>query len=224
MKPTKIRSLVSLLCGAATFVLVAYSIISFLTVGGEANMQVTGVRCFRYFTNDSNILAAFACLALIPAQIRALRSESGELILFRPHRIFKFTGTVAVTVTLLTVVFFLAPLWGEHWPQLFSGNTLWLHLVCPLLCLGSFIFCETDEPLRLRDALWGVLPTFVYGNLYLFMVIVLGPERGGWEDFYSFNLGGFWYLSYLGMNVGTYLLSLGILALRGAVIRSKQKT
>ena len=33
------------------------------------------------------------------------------------------------------------------------------------------------------------------GIVYVTMVVCRGEKNGGWTDFYSFNIGGFWYLS-----------------------------
>lgn len=219
MKKSMFRNVVSTACNILTAVLVTYSIVCYFTVGGDANMQTTGVQCFKFFTNDSNILAALACLAILPYNVAAFRSSGQDLRLPRAVRILKFVGTVAVGVTLLTVVFFLAPQWGKHWPLLFAGNGLWLHLVCPLMCIGSFIFCEAEGALRRLSALWGVLPTALYGCVYLAEVVLIGEEQGGWNDFYGFNMGGFWFISFPVMLLATYLLSFAVLACRNLVCR-----
>ena len=42
------------------------------------------------------------------------------------------------------------------------------------------------------------------------MVVFIGASRGGWVDFYGFNIGGKWYLSFAVMLIATLLLSFGL--------------
>ena len=39
------------------------------------------------------------------------------------------------------------------------------------------------------------------------MVVIKGPEKDGWEDFYGFNKGGRWYLSVVMMAVMTLAIA-----------------
>ena len=72
---------------------------------------------------------------------------------------------------------------------------------------------EAQPPLRFRASFLGLLPTFVYGVVYIVMVVF----RRAWYDFYGFNMGGFWYLSAALMLIATYLLALVLWTLRRAV-------
>ena len=147
----------------------------------------------RYFTVLSNLLCAAAALAVAGMRLRGAVS-AGILL-------FKFVGTVAVMVTLLTVVLFLWKLYG--YKNLLSGPDFWLHLICPLLALLSWLLWDRT-PLTPGQALFGVLPVLLYGCMYLYKVVV----RKTWEDFYGFNRDGKWPVSFAVMLVGTALLSL----------------
>ena len=152
----------------------------------------------RYFTALSNLFCAAAALALALARLGGVPSL--------PLLLFKYVGTVAVLVTLLTVLLFLGPHYG--YKMLFSGPDLWLHLVCPLLALLSYLLWDR-APLSLATALLGVLPVLLYGLLYLRRVVF--QQR--WEDFYDFNRGGKWPLSFAAMLLGAVLLCLLFLLL-----------
>lgn len=152
----------------------------------------------RYFTALSNLFCAAAALALALARLGGVPSL--------PLLLFKYVGTVAVMVTLLTVLLFLGPNYG--YKMLFSGPDLWLHLVCPLLALLSYLLWDR-APLSLATALLGVLPVLLYGLLYLRRVVF--QQR--WEDFYGFNRGGKWPLSFAAMLLGAVLLCLLFLLL-----------
>ena len=152
----------------------------------------------RYFTALSNLFCAAAALALALARLGGVPSM--------PLLLFKYVGTIAVLVTLLTVLLFLGPHYG--YKMLFSGPDLWLHLVCPLLALLSYLLWDR-APLSLATALLGVLPVLLYGLLYLRRVVF--QQR--WEDFYGFNRGGKWPLSFAAMLLGAVLLCLLFLLL-----------
>lgn len=152
----------------------------------------------RYFTALSNLFCAAAALALALARLGGVPSL--------PLLLFKYVGTVAVMVTLLTVLLFLGPHYG--YKMLFSGPDLWLHLICPLLALLSYLLWDR-APLTAATALLGVLPVLLYGLLYLRRVVF--QQR--WEDFYGFNRGGKWPLSFAAMLLGAALLCLLFLLL-----------
>ena len=58
----------------------------------------------------------------------------------------------------------------------------------------------------MHTVLLSLLPTALYGVLYYIMVMVIGAENGGWDDFYGFNGGGAWYISAVFMFAGTYAI------------------
>lgn len=202
MKNDRLRGILSLVCDILLSVLVIISIVSFFTDGGQGNMAVRGTRCFKYFTIDSNILAAAVCLLTVPYTLRGMK-EGAEL----PDWVLtcKFVGTSAVTLTLLVVVLYLGPTMG--YGAMFAGKNLFLHLVCPLLAIVSYVFFERGRGEKKQRSLPGIIPTFIYANVYLVMVIVVGVTNGGWADFYGFNLGGMWPLFYVGLNAFSYGIS-----------------
>ena len=160
-----------------------------------------GLSALRYFTILSNLFCALASLAL------ALTLPGSAVP--RWIWLWKYVGTAAVTVTLLTVLVFLGPSVG--YKALLSGRDLYLHLIGPLLAIGSFCFCERFYPLSFPLALTGLLPVILYGSFYLYKV-VLCPEKKRWEDFYGYNKNGKWPISFAAMVIGGALICA---ALRG---------
>ncbi len=151
----------------------------------------------RYFTVLSNLFCAAASLAAAAARLLGTVSEALLLV--------KFVSTVAVTVTLLTVLVFLGPAAGYR--LMFSGPDLFLHLLCPLLALATYFLW--DRPvLTAGTAFLGIFPVLLYGIVYLSKVVF----SKHWEDFYGFNKGGKWPLSFSAMLAGSAVISL-ILAL-----------
>lgn len=155
-------------------------------------------QAFCFFTVQSNALCAVSAL----------------LLCIFPHACWawtlKYVGTAAVTVTMLTVLCFLGPVIGYR--RLLSGSDLIMHLINPVLALVSFCVFER-RGLRFGVSLLGLLPVVLYAMLYGWKVLLCPPERR-WEDFYSFNKGGKWYLSVVLMLLGTFLICLGLMGIQ----------
>ena len=155
----------------------------------------------RFFTAQSNVLCAVAALLFM-----IFPQSHGAWLL-------KYIGTAAVTVTMLTVFLFLAPSVGKDWVSvLLKGPDLFLHLITPLLALFSFCALE-KRGMDFRTALWGMLPVLLYGPWYLYK-IRFAPEGKRWDDFYGFNKGGKWPISFAMMAIGTFLMCMGLMALQ----------
>ena len=164
-----------------------------------------GKFALRFFTTLSNILCAAACL------LTALAINAGGI----PEWIWmlKYIGTAAVTVTMLTVLFFLAPTFGKGALKvLLSGTDLFMHLITPLLALVSFCVFE-KRGMTFCQSLWGMLPVVLYGPVYLYKILFALPEKR-WDDFYGFNKQGKWPIAFAGMVLGTFLICMGIMALQ----------
>ena len=162
---------------------------------------------FRFFTCQSNALCAAVSL------LAALAQLSGELP--RWAWTLKYIGTASVAVTMFTVFLYLWPLIGKEGPKhLLSGPDCFMHLVTPLLAVLSFCLLE-KQGMSFPECLWGMLPVALYGPHYLYR-IRLAPEGKRWEDFYSFNQGGKWPLSFAMMFAGTFLLCLLFLLAQNA--------
>ena len=187
----------SLVCNLFIFVVTAIITLRFFWKDGMLDVE-RGKTAFRYFTVRSNVLCGLAALllCLFPASHRAW--------------LFKYMGTAAVTVTLLTVFFFLGPNMG--YGKLLKGPDLFMHLITPLLAIVSFCVFE-KLGLTFAEALLGMLPSIVYGVWYLYKV-VLAPAEKRWEDFYGFNKGGKWPVYFVAMTVGELLICLGLMALQ----------
>ena len=206
MKRSCIKGLISLLCNVAAVVFTAICVARFFTSGGEGNMEVAGFTAFKYFTVDSNVLAALSALCVLPWSFRTMLG--GSRVMKKGVLIFKFVGTASVTLTLLTVLILLGPRYG--YGALFEGNNLFMHLITPLLMIFSFAFAESRGEMRFSGTLFGLIPTAVYGAVYAVEVLIAGE----WEDFYFFNAGGKWYIFMPAMLVASYIICVILWLLR----------
>lgn len=155
-------------------------------------------KAFRYYTILSNVLGALASAVML------ISTALGEIP--RWVYVLKFTSAVSLSVTLVTVCVFLAPRAG--FGVMFSGRNLYLHAAGPVMAWTAF--CLFEKGTRLSGAMWmyGVLPTLLYGLIYAYMVLIRTEDRGGWPDFYGFNRGVRWYVSFAAMIAGCVLLCL----------------
>ena len=151
-------------------------------------------RTMKFFTALSNVFCAVCCLTVA---ICRMAGDAPRAVLT-----LKYMGTVAVTLTLMTVLFFLMPQYGAR--KMFAGADLWLHLICPLLALLSY-FAWDHASMPFADMLLGMVPVVLYGLMYLWKV-VLCPAEKRWDDFYGFNRNGRWPLSFTGMITGAFLI------------------
>lgn len=206
-KQEKTKTIIAVFLNGLIVIFTAYCMSRFFTVGGDGNMAVMNTRCFQYFTVDSNLLAALASLLLMLGQIACLRGGNP------PHPVFlilKHVGTTAVGVTFFTVFCFLGTLYGYR--SMIAGVNLFMHLLTPLLAMLGFCLLEKQPELRFRSVFLGLIPTMLYGIVYVMLVVF----QKRWLDFYGFNIGGHWKLSCCLMLLATFFISLGLWALRRA--------
>ncbi len=189
-----------LIINALIFIVTVVLTVQFFCQDGEWHFR-NGVPAFRYFTVLSNDFCAVAAL----------------LLCFAPGRTWawtlKYIGTAAVTVTMLTVLFFLGPNMG--YKKLLSGVDLFMHLLTPLCAIVSFCFFE-KWGMTFCISLLGMLPVLLYAILYLYKVI-LAPESRRWEDFYGFNKNGKWPISLAAMLIGSFAVSMLFLFLQNGI-------
>ena len=50
----------------------------------------------------------------------------------------------------------------------------------------TFCLFLNSHLVRKREAVLGLVPVVLYGIVYVIMVVLIGEEHGGWNDFYGF--------------------------------------
>ena len=171
--------------------------------------KLTGVKVFRFFTTLSNVFAGIVCFLVFIEEIR-LGYKGCFVALPTWVHLLKFMSTAAVSLTLCTVLFFLGPTKG--YKPLFKGSSFYMHLVGPILSIVSLCFLENQVKISLGQALLGVIPTILYGAYYLYQVIGVGEENGGWPDLYGFNRNGKWQRSLILVVLGSLIICLILMA------------
>lgn len=184
--------------------------------GNDGEYHIEPLGRFRLFTTDSNILCAVTSLIAAAAELRILTGKAEKLPL--AVQVLKYIGTVAVMLTFTVVVTFLGPTMG-YVEMLFKGTSIYMHLCGPILAFVSFVFLEEGEALKKRIIPLGAVSILVYGIYYLVRFVFIEPVGSGWHDFYGFNIGGFWYISAVLIN----LVGVGLAALLRLLHNRKYK-
>lgn len=221
-KTKKVFNIVSLILNLFIVGFTVYAVSTFYTGTGDGNMAVQGTTSFRYFTVDSNILAAVLSAVMLVFNFKKIKDINA--VTPNAVRLLKFMSTVSVTLTMITACFFLSTVYSLK--MMISGNCFFLHLITPLLAIAACTVFEADKKMSFKELLVGLAPTVVYGAVYIVMVLILGKDNGGWEDFYSFNSGileNKWYLSIFIMLFGTFLISLALRAIHNSTVKVVNK-
>ncbi len=204
---TKRKNMIISLVINIVIVLVTAGVVISYFLGNDGEYHIPPNFRFCLFTTDSNILCALSALVMAVFEARYLKT--GREIP-KAAVVFKLIGSTAVALTFVVVVVFLGPLMGFV-SMVFGGTSFYMHFSGPILAFVSFCFFENVHHISKRLMLMSLIPTILYAIVYLTMVLIIGEENGGWYDFYSFNMGGFWYLS----STAIMLVTLGL----GAVLR-----
>lgn len=197
----KIAVAITLNCA---IVIVTTAVVLSFFMGNKDAFIRSGLQSFRFFTTDSNLLSMLGAMVIIPFEVRVLRGRAQKLPRFAV--VIKYVTTASVTLTFLTVMLFLGPVFGY---SVFLGDTgIFTHLLSPLFAIYSFTLLETNCEISFKNVLWALVPTLIYGGVYMTQVFIIGKKNGGWEDFYFFNFGGHWYISAVVMFTASILINL----------------
>jgi hypothetical protein len=172
------------------FITMVISVISALLVGSRG-VRLDGITTEYWqqivtFTILSNIF--LGVVALISA-IRALRHQ-------KPLTTLYLVAATAACVTLVTVLFYLAPsraLQGKNYFDMLLEQMFFCHFLNPLLGIITFIFLLDGPAPGRRAWLLATLPVIIYAAPYVLFVVILKI----WPDFYDLTFGGRYYLTLL---------------------------
>ena len=133
---------------------------------------------FFFYTEDSNIFAACVCAMVAVGQLVCI--FTGKELPRWLHTL-KYIATCCLTMTLLTVIFVLGPMYqdGNGWYiMLCTSSMLYHHLLNPLAAILSFVLLERTPRLPRSTVKWALVPTVVYGVILLWLNVqrvVEGP-------------------------------------------------
>lgn len=147
-------------------------IIVFELIGFIITFNNNGRIPVEYYTEDSNILAFFTSLIFVI--YLCINKEIPKYL-----KILKYISVVCLTITFLVVIFILTPMYNFDYNfLLFNGEMFYHHVVCPMLCVISFIFFDKLDIFTKKENFLAVLVTIFYGIVMLMLNIfniIVGP-------------------------------------------------
>ena len=172
----KWRSIIALLACVITLltaiVAIAWNIVVFTRTSYLDDL-------LKYFTVDSNILTAVAAGSIIPFAIEGIRKKRFSYPKWA--NLLHYSGTICTTLTMtftLTII-------SQFNPEMtFGSYNFFLHIICPIMILISFMLVESGYKLKPEDSAICLLPFATYATVYAIEVLLIGEENGGWEDIY----------------------------------------
>ncbi len=177
------QCLFALISASIVAVCVCVGVTMNLVTPFDENFDHMGIRTFCMFTVDSNILAGLSMLLCLPYTVDGIRTGYYHLpdwVVVLMH-----ISVTAVSLTFLVSLFILSP--AKGFALIFSGSRFFLHGVCPVLCIVAFCLFINSHLIRYRESVLALIPVLIYAAVYVVMVVFIGEERGGWNDFYGFT-------------------------------------
>lgn len=177
------RCIFALVSSVLVLLFVFLAIVTTLLQAEDEVVKEVGLKTFRMFTVQSNMLMAFGAAMVIPYAVDGLRYRNYHL----PRWIVSllFMGVTGVTLTFLIAVTLLSSMAGFFRMMLARAN-LYLHTLVPLISMFTFVFLNSDHRIRVKDCFLAMAPMVLYSAVYLFMAFAVGEEAGGWRDHYHF--------------------------------------
>ena len=197
----KNRSLIALISCCVSLFLTIFCINHGLVQ--YARKGVKPLDLFQYFTFTANAITAFGTAMIIPYAIDGFRKK--RFYCPKWAVLFYFTGTVCTT---LIMVFATCVISLVDFEMAFRGTNFYLHLVCPILILVSFFLIESYYNISKKEVIKSLIPVFIYAMIYIYKVIILGVDKGGWKDIYYFTTYAHPLFSFILMMTMTYLVAL----------------
>lgn len=157
----------SLIINAVIFILTVFA--SFLmftgikiTNGAEPILETTKLGMFKFFTVDSNLFMGIVSLIFV------IKNKSITKNMYR----IKLMSTTAVSLTLIVVLAYLAPISQGGLKSMLQNSNLFFHLIIPVLSIINFTIFENTNKLKIKDTLYGLIPTIIYAILYVINLII----------------------------------------------------
>ncbi len=136
-----------------------------ITHGVEPILETTKLGAFKFFTVQSNLFMGIMALIFI---ILELKNKEISKNIYR----LKLMSTTAVSLTFIMVVIYLGPIVPNGIISLLQNSNLFFHLIIPILSIIDFIIFERTDKLKLKDSLYGLIPTLLYASMYTTNIII----------------------------------------------------
>lgn len=121
-----------------------------------------GAENFKYYTFDSNI---FILITSVLNVVFLLCNKQGGAF----FGYLRYTSVCCITLTFFIVIFVLIPRKLEFKKYLLRGDALFLHTICPILSIVSYVFFEKSSPGNVGFIFLALIPTLIYGAVLIYL-------------------------------------------------------
>lgn len=158
-------------CVAAGMLMMALGIGEMFVSKGRGSLK--------YYTTLSNLFEGGAALLWLAVNAVGKMPERVK----RAADTLKYASCVCVGLTFLTVLVFLGPMYG--YPKMYTYANFFFHLAVPVLAMAEFVFFHS-RAMSLSDNFLALLPTLLYGTVYLLNILINGLGEPFQRDIYGF--------------------------------------
>ena len=176
----KSRSVISLIACVITLVCSVSALSVDIAIYVKQGWPISEM--FSYFTTLSNILISIASSFIVPFAIDGIRYK--RFIMPKWLSMLHYSGIICISLVFIFVLVAIMPYDMEF---AVGGPNFFLHIISPIAIIISFFMVESHYNYSHKELLVCMIPFFIYSIVYVVMVAVLGPEKGGWEDLYMLN-------------------------------------
>ena len=206
------RSIVSLIACVATVICSGGALGANLVLYVRSGWAISDF--FSYFTNLSNILITLAGSFIVPYSVNGIRNK--RFVLPRWLSMMHYSGIICICLVHIFTLVFILPYNRDF---AVGGPGIFLHVISPLAIVISYFMVESHYDYSVKEVHLCMLPFFVYSLVYFVMVVIIGPENGGWEDLYMLNTYVPAYFSMPFMYLITFSLAMIIRKLSDALYK-----
>lgn len=210
------RSGMALLASVTTLLAAVFAIVRSLLEFVPDDRAATSL--YQFLTPNANTLTALASAFIIPYTVEGMRKK--RFTYPKWVALLHYSGTICTT---LVMVFSVCVMSLFDSAAAFGGYNFQLHIICPSLVLASFFMVERDSHFTPRDSLICMIPVAVYALVYTWQVVVVGFDRGGWNDFYHLTDYVPIYVSAPSMLALALGISVGILKISNRLLTLRRK-
>ena len=175
----KVKKVLSL---SFTFITVILSVIGLVLYYSNSTFDPSKAQAFLPFTVNSNIfLAVVGLVFLVIGFVYLVNDKPLPQWLMQ----FKLAATTLISITLLTVVFYLAPIWDltDISVVYYQGCNLFLHVLAPVIAIFGFCLFDVETKIKWRWIWISVVLLIAYIGGYA-SIVFINEDLG--LDIYNF--------------------------------------
>ncbi len=162
----KVKKILSLVFTLLTIVLSSIGLALYFVSDA---FDASNAASFLSFTINSNIfLVIVGLLFLIIGIIDLVEDKKLPQWVMQ----LKLASVTLISITLLTVIFYLAPLWGinETTAIAYKGCNLFLHVLAPIFAIVGFVLFDVETKIKWRWNWLGTLIAAIYVGVYMALI------------------------------------------------------